>query len=422
MDNSLIIMSGSIYLISGSVRELDFVESNTGSAHFKSNISLDTTDNSSLSITSNTASFYMSASGAIGIGTMDPTSGFDVISNEVQFQKPGTRKGLRINDEGNIESFNKDAESATTGSEFILTYSRGATVTAVSLAALGIIVADNAAATTYYNALSAPQKNALLAKLEFYGFNQQPNIGDTLGSIRFIAESGSSGYNNRIGGEAASIKAVINDIDATGVQSDLIFSVAQKGGSSSQKLLLDALGQHELTGSLTLDGILYGTIYANEFSSIPGSIFTSANRALSSSFALTSSFVTRLNQSVIITGSLLTSGSANITGPVTIGISNITTNTITASVAGDNLVFNQATGSYTAAKYLYTCTSESNARTGEVIAVWNGTSIQYTDYSTLDIGSTTNVTASVSIVTAQAQFNVQTATSGWKIKSYVTYL
>ena len=302
MDNSLIMMSGSIYLISGS----DGPDLETGSAHFKSNISLDTTDNSSLSITSNTSSFYMSSSGAIGINTTDPQSGFDVISNEVQFQKPGSRKGLRINDEGNIESFNKDAASATTGSEFILTYSKGAIVTAVSLAALGITVADNTAATAFYNALSAEKKNALLEKLEFYGFNQQPNIGDTIGSIRYVAESGSIGYNNRVGGEAASIKAVINDIDQYGVQADLIFSVAQKGGASVQKLLLDANGLHELTGSLTVKdgsltmdgGTIYGTIYANEFSSIP-----------SSSFAKTASFVTRLNQSVIITGSLNVTGS-----------------------------------------------------------------------------------------------------------------
>ena len=176
-----------------------------------------------------------------------------------------------------------------------------------------------------------------------------------------------------------------------------------------------------------------------------GSLSGSALSATSASFATTASYVNRLNQAVIITGSLsisgstgtvftsnvdtlvltgslLVSGSTNINGPVTIGISNITTNTITSSAAGANLIFNQATGSYTAAKYLYTCTSASNARTGEIIAVWNGTSTQYTDYSTLDIGTTTVVTASISIVTAQAQFNVQTATSGWKIKSYVTYL
>jgi hypothetical protein len=144
-----------------------------------------------------------------------------------------------------------------------------------------------------------------------------------------------------------------------------------------------------------------------------------------SALSLTGSLGTLFRSNVdtlIITGSLLISGSSNINGPLTIGISNTTTTTVISSAVGANIVFNQATGSYTAAKYLYTCTSASNARTGEVLAVWNGTTTQYTDNSTLDIGATNVVTASVSIVTAQAQFSMQTSTSGWKIKSYVTYL
>ena len=47
---------------------------------------------------------------------------------DAQFQRPGARKGLKINTEGDIESFNRDAASAATGSEFILRYSRGTTV------------------------------------------------------------------------------------------------------------------------------------------------------------------------------------------------------------------------------------------------------------------------------------------------------
>jgi hypothetical protein len=141
MSNSLIISSGSIYIVSGSLPKISgSIHANelTGSA-VKSNLSLDTTDNSSLIITSHTASFYMSSSGQIGIGTTDPQSGFDVVADEVQFQKPGSRKGLKINNEGNIESFNKDIASATTGSEFILKYSRGTTITQASLDTLGIV-------------------------------------------------------------------------------------------------------------------------------------------------------------------------------------------------------------------------------------------------------------------------------------------
>jgi hypothetical protein len=255
MDNTLIMMSGSMYWVSGS----DIPDFNTSSPHFKSIISLDTTDNSSLIITSHTASFYMSSSGQIGIGTTDPQSGFDVVADEVQFQKPGSRKGLKINNEGNIESFNKDIASAATGSEFILKYSRGTTITQASLDALGIVdgIEDDETAVDYVNALRSEEQNILLEKLEFLGFINSPEVGDTLGSIRFIAESGSlAGFNSRVAGEAALIKAVVNSIDATGVQADLIFSVAGKEGASEQKLLLDANNNHELTGSLNITGKL----------------------------------------------------------------------------------------------------------------------------------------------------------------------
>jgi hypothetical protein len=64
----------------------------------------------------------------------------------------------------------------------------------------------------------------------------------------------------------------------------------------------------------------------------------------------------------------------------------------------------------------------ANARSGEVIAVWNGSSAQYTDYSTLDIGSTSGVVPSVSVVGSDVLFNITTGTSGWRLKATVTYL
>jgi hypothetical protein len=188
-----------------------------------------------------------------------------------------------------------------------------------------------------------------------------------------------------------------------------------------------------------------GNIHTGNNPALTASYAYSSSVAVSSSFAATSSYVNQLNQNVtingaltitgssgtlfssnidtiVLTGSLIVTGSTTITGSLNIGISTITTNIITSSAAGANTVFNQATGSYTGAKYLYTIASASNSRTGEVLAVWNGTTTQYTDVSTLDIGSTSNVSASVSIVTAQAQFIINTGTSGWRIKSYVTYL
>ena len=309
MDNTLIMMSGSMYLVSGS----DITDFNTSSLHFKSTISLDTTDNSSLILTSHTASFYMSSSGQIGIGTTDPQSGFDVVADEVQFQKPGSRKGLKINNEGNIESFNKDIASATTGSEFILKYSRGTTITQASLDTLGIIVANDAAATSYFNALRSEEQNIILEKLEFLGFINSPEVGDTLGSIRFIAESGSiEGFNSRIAGEAALIKAVVNSIDAIGVQADLIFSVASKGSSSQQKLLLDAGNNHELTGSLNITGKLTAQEFHTNFIS-SSIIYQSGSTQFGNSADDTHTFTGHITSSANISASgIITALSSNI--------------------------------------------------------------------------------------------------------------
>jgi hypothetical protein len=85
-------------------------------------------------------------------------------------------------------------------------------------------------------------------------------------------------------------------------------------------------------------------------------------------------------------------------------------------------VFTQNTGSYTSAFFKYTVSNSGNTRAGEVVAAWNGTSTTFTDFSTVDLGDTTAVTASISIVSGQVQFNVQTNSSGWRIKSLATFM
>ena len=95
---------------------------------------------------------------------------------------------------------------------------------------------------------------------------------------------------------------------------------------------------------------------------------------------------------------------------------------VNSSVVGSNNLYTQATGSYTAAFFKYTCASGSNARAGEVSAVWNGGTVEFNDVSTADIGSTSPVTSSVVLVGTDVQFNFQTNTSGWRIKSTATFI
>jgi len=211
-----------------------------------------------------TSSLYISESGQIGFNTADPQSEFDAVVNKAQFQTKGKRKGLKINEEGNIESFNKDADSAATGSEFVLRYSRGSSITADGINTLfgGGTAADDAAALAFFNAKKSEEQNSILEKLEGLGFINLPQVGDTIGSIRFIAESGStSGFDDRATGEAAAITATVHSADASGVRGDLIFKVADQTGAAIQRMVLDSGDAHELSGSLTLSGPNEGSAF-----------------------------------------------------------------------------------------------------------------------------------------------------------------
>lgn len=151
----------------------------------------------------------------------------------------------------------------------------------------------------------------------------------------------------------------------------------------------------------------------------------SSSFAVSSSYAITSSLA--LTASVAVTASNAISASyaqsASVAaGTFRIGGAQSAYAAVNSSFVGSNNLFTLATGSFTGGFFKYTAYSASNARSGEVIAVWNGGNVQFTDYSTLDIGSTSALTMSVAIITSQVQFNAQTNTSDWVIKSQATFM
>ena len=138
-----------------------------------------------------------------------------------------------------------------------------------------------------------------------------------------------------------------------------------------------------------------GIAIAN-FSGISGSL----DNAISASYAATASYSDQFN----------------------IGQSQTRYATVTSSINGLNIVFNVATGSYSSAFFKYTVASASNARSGEIMSVWNGSTVTFTDNSTTDIGTTTAVTSSVAISASNAQLTMQTNTAGWRIKSIATFM
>jgi hypothetical protein len=122
------------------------------------------------------------------------------------------------------------------------------------------------------------------------------------------------------------------------------------------------------------------------------------------------------------TGTAQITGSLIVTNTIQLDQSLIDYSSIASSIVGNNNLYQIATGSYTAAFTKYTVSNGANARAGEFVTVWNGTTIVNYDNSTTDIGNTSDVTFTSAIVTSQIKIDAVTATSAWLIKSTTTFI
>lgn len=153
--------------------------------------------------------------------------------------------------------------------------------------------------------------------------------------------------------------------------------------------------------------------------------FTSYTSSNTSQFAGTASFATT---ALNLLGSVQTAATASyatnftVANTLTLNGTLIDYSSVNSSIVGNNNLYQIATGSYTSAFTKYTVSSGANARAGEFVTVWNGTTVAYYDNSTTDIGNTSDVTFISSIVTSQIKIDAVTTTSAWKIKSTTTFI
>ena len=350
MGNSVQIKDGSFHLVSGST---NISASTTGSEYIAS-VTIDPNDPTSFYISGSnlSASIYISSSGKMGFGTTDPLVAFDVRADEFQIQKTSKRQGVRVNEEGNIESFNSETDAAATGSEFILSYTRGGTgkVTATNLQSIygaeeeEIVSAGGAAG--YFRTLSPRDQDKILFLLEREGGNiDKASVGDVLGSIRWVAASGStSTLDSRTAGEAATIQATVNAANKYGTSADLIFKVADQSaleGASSDlgaaaapktALLLDGDFQHEITGSLDISDNLSvgGRFLGNNIISSSAQI---ASNISGSFVAASGSFSTRVTANDAKVSMVIGTAANQAKAGNTTTISTAQANAITANTA-----------------------------------------------------------------------------------------
>jgi len=97
----------------------------------------------------------------------------------------------------------------------------------------------------------------------------------------------------------------------------------------------------------------------------------------------------------------------------------LTTNKIVLTASGNFTLSSLPTASYDGAFYEYTARSGSNARAGSIMAIWSGSSVNFTETTTLDFGSTTGLNLGVFVSSGNMVLTGSASTTAWTIKTIV---
>ena len=89
------------------------------------------------------------------------------------------------------------------------------------------------------------------------------------------------------------------------------------------------------------------------------------------------------------------------------------------TTSGANNIIGIDTTKYDGAYFDYVIKDGTNYRAGSIQAIWDGTSIQFNEVTTNDIGNTTDVVMSVVISGTDAVLRATTTTTGWTIKTII---
>jgi hypothetical protein len=150
---------------------------------------------------------------------------------------------------------------------------------------------------------------------------------------------------------------------------------------------------------------------------------TSASYALSSSYSDTSISASYALNSDSASYSL-NSVTASIASTASFALNGTYNNSSTVTTIGSlyELVVTP-TGSYDNAFFDYGIKSGSNSRCGTIFGCWNDNNVIYTEYTTVDIGNTTQITMSMDISASNIRLlAIANTTNNWSIKTSARYL
>jgi hypothetical protein len=97
-----------------------------------------------------------------------------------------------------------------------------------------------------------------------------------------------------------------------------------------------------------------------------------------------------------------------------------TTNQIVANSGSQNTIYSLQTASYDGAFYDYTLRSGSHSRAGQIVAIWSGSSVNYTETATADFGNTSGSIFSVVVDSSgYMNLNIEVPSNSWFIKTII---
>lgn len=92
----------------------------------------------------------------------------------------------------------------------------------------------------------------------------------------------------------------------------------------------------------------------------------------------------------------------------------------TTSNTGTTTIYSIPTSAYTGAFFEYTVNNGNNLRAGSIMSVWDsGTTINYTETSTTDIGNTSPITFNMTVSSGLALLRTSATTNSWTVKTIV---
>jgi hypothetical protein len=152
---------------------------------------------------------------------------------------------------------------------------------------------------------------------------------------------------------------------------------------------------------------------------IRGSGATSATTALRVENSNASASLVVLDNGNVGIGTTTPSASLHVEGNFQISTGSLYTYGQNTDIDSGSIrtVMSVSTGSYRAAFFDYVLNKSTNARAGTVFSVWNGTSVEWNDVSTNDIGNTAEVNLSVGLSGANVILYASSSTNDWSVKA-----